>query len=186
MPGGRAMIERMNTVSARHRLPARPSRFGYLMALYSENFLRVQRIFHCESLPPGHYRSSVDDGLDLHMQVLEQHPYTVELCLTYAVRDTLTGRPDPSAYLRCYRDARMAEVTHCYVGKRWQDVLGVDADARSVVGHRLRMNSFLSKWLEYLSDQGHSQFTLNPDDGLANLAEQAEPDGQSMLMRGSA
>jgi uncharacterized protein len=76
----------------------------------------------------------------------------------------VTGEPDPSAHLRCYRDARVAEVTHCYVGRRWQDVLGLNASARTVVGHRLRMNSFLSKWLEFLGEQGHSAFTLQPDE----------------------
>lgn len=156
------------------------------MALYSENYLRLQRIFSCESLPPGHYRSSIDDGLDLHMQVLEQHPYTVEMCLTYAVRDPATGRPDPSAYLRCYRDAKMAEVTHCYIGKRWQDVLGLDADAKTVVGHRLRMNAFLSKWLEYLADQGHSQFTLSADGGLDEGSEPRNRPAHPMFAQGSA
>jgi len=144
-------------------LPRPPSRFGYLMGLYSENYLRLQRLFAVNSLEADRYRSSLDDGLDLCLDVLERHPYTLELRLTYAVRDPLTGQPDPSAFLRCYRDAQMAEVTHCYVGRGWQDVLGLDADARTIIGHRLRMNAFLSKWLEYLAEQGHSRFTLRPD-----------------------
>jgi len=146
-------------------LPRPPSRFGYLMGLYAENFVRLQRLFEVDALDAPAYRSSVDDGLDLRIQVLERHPYTLELCLTYEMRDPQTGQPDPSAFLRCYRDARMAEVTHCYVGRRWQDVLGLDADARTVIGHRLRMNGFLSKWLEYLADQGHSRFTLRAEPG---------------------
>lgn len=138
------------------------SRFGYLMALYGENFLRMQRIFAVDELAIGSYRSSVDDGLDLRLDLLDRHPYTLELRLTYHLRDPLTGELDPSAYLRFYRDARMAEATHCYVGRRWQDVLGLNAPARTVVGHRLRMNVFLSKWLEYLAELGHSRFTLQP------------------------
>ncbi len=137
-----------------------PSRFGYLMGLYAENHQRLQRLFAVDALAGRCYRSSVGDGLDLRLQVIERHPYTLELCLTYELADPLTGQPDPSAFLRCYRDARMAEVTHCYIGRRWQDVLGLDADARTVIGHRLQMNGFLSKWLEYLADQGHSRFTL--------------------------
>jgi len=35
-----------------------------------------------------------------------------------------------------------------------------------VVGHRLRMNVFLSKWLEYLSELGHSHFTLSVADSI--------------------
>lgn len=136
------------------------SRFGFLMGLYAENYERIERVFRLSSLPGDHLLSSIDDGLDLHLQVVERHAYTLELRLTYGMIDPLTSRPDPSAFLRVYRDARMAEATHFYAGRRWQDVLGLDAPARTVVGHRLRMNVFLSKWLEYLGDQGHSPFTL--------------------------
>ncbi len=156
------------------QLPRPPSRFGYLMGLYGENYQRLHRLFWVESLQASSYRSSVDDGLDLRLDIVERHPYTVELYLTYELRDPVTGQPDPSAYLRCYRDAKMAEVTHCYVGSRWQDVLGLDADARTVIGHRLRMNAFLSKWLEYLAEQGHSHFTLKPTASPALRSIQAQ------------
>jgi uncharacterized protein len=142
----------------------RLSRFGYLMGLYAENYQRLQRVFSVDLLQGNSYRSSIDDGLDMRLQVIERHPYTMELRLTYEMVDPITGEPDPSAYLRCYRDARVAEVTHCYVGRRWQDTLGLDASTRTVVGHRLRMNGFLSKWLEFLAEQGHSRFTLAEDD----------------------
>ncbi len=59
----------------------------------------------------------------------EVHPYTLELRLSYLIERPVTGQPDPSAYVRVYRDARQAEVTHCYVGRRWQDVLGLLPDA---------------------------------------------------------
>ncbi|HEX6613616.1 MAG TPA: DUF1249 domain-containing protein, partial [Rhodanobacteraceae bacterium] len=38
--------------------------------------------------------------------------------------------------------------------------LGPFAPARNVLQHRLRMNSFLNRWLEYLAEQGHSIGTL--------------------------
>ncbi len=138
------------------------SRFGYLMALYSENFERFERLFQPHGAHP-HWRSSVDDGLDLHLHVLERHRYTTLFRLSYALRDPLTGEPDPSAFLRLYRDARLVEVTHCYVGRRWQDALGLNPEPAPLLGHRLRMNTFLGKWLDYLGLQGHSPFTLQPD-----------------------
>lgn len=147
----------MTSPDAQH---IRMSRFGFLMGLYAENYSRLERVFGLPEVVGDHLLSSIDDGLDVHLQVIERHPYTLELRLTYGMLDPASGQPDPSAFLRVYRDARMAEVTHCYAGKRWQDVLGLDAPARTVVGHRLRMNVFLSKWLEYLGDQGHSPFTL--------------------------
>ncbi|HET9048635.1 MAG TPA: DUF1249 domain-containing protein [Chiayiivirga sp.] len=137
-----------------------PSRFGHLMDLYAENFARFQRTFPLQRLPANHWRSSVDDGLDLHLDVIERHRYTTEIRLTYDLADPLTGAPDPSAYLRIYHDARLIEVTHCHLGRRWQDVLGLNPSLATLVGHRMRMNTFLWKWLDYLSDLGHSPFTL--------------------------
>ncbi len=138
------------------------SRFGWLMALYAENHLRLSSLFDLEGLAVGSYRSSVGDGLDLRVDVIETHRYTVELRLTYDLRDPVTGEPDPSAFVRLYRDAHQVEATHCYVGRRWQDAIGLYPPPVEVVGHRMRMNTFLGKWLEYLAGQGHSRQTLRP------------------------
>ena len=143
------------------RIP-RLSRFGWLMGLYAENHARLQRLFAPARLGEGSYLSRVGDGLDVRLDVLERHPYTLELRLTYDLRDPLTGEPDPSAYLRLYADARQVETTHCYVGRRWQDVIGLYPPPAELVGHRLRMNTFLGKWLEYLAERGHGVATLAP------------------------
>lgn len=95
------------------------------------------------------------------------------LRLTYTVRDPLTGEPDPSAFLRLYRDARQAEATHCYVGQRWQDVIGMYPPAAEVLDHRMRMNTFLGKWLQYLAESGHGVATLRRIEGAPEAAEQA-------------
>lgn len=136
-------------------------RLSWLMELYGENHRRLARMFDAESLARGAWVSSVGDGMDLHLDVLEHHAYTVDLRMTYGITDPATGMRDPSAFIRVYRDAHQAEATHCYVGQRWQDVLGLRPDPRVLVGHRLRMNTFLGKWLEFLADQGHSRFTLH-------------------------
>ena len=138
------------------------TRFGWLMGLYAENFIRLTWLFEPADLSVGRYASSVGDGLDLRVDVIEQHAYTTELRLTYALRDPVTGEPDPSAYLRLYRDARQVEATHCYVGRRWQDVIGMYPPPAEVVGHRMRMNTFLGKWLQYLAEGGHGVATLRP------------------------
>lgn len=143
------------------RIP-RLSRFGWLMGLYAENYVLLQRLFAAGDLAPGRHASSVGDGLDLQLDVLERHAYTLELRLSYAVCDPVTGQPDPSAYLRLYRDARQVEATHCYVGRRWQDVIGMYPPPSQVIGHRMRMNTFLGKWLHYLGEQGHGVATLRP------------------------
>ena len=137
------------------------SRFGWLMALYAENFSRLTRLFEPADLAPGVYFSSINDGLDLRVEVLGQHPYTTELRMTYGLRDPVTGEPDPSAFLRLYSDARQVEATHCYVGRRWQDVIGMYPPPAAVLDHRMRMNTFLGKWLQYLAERGHGVATLH-------------------------
>ena len=151
------------------RLP-KLSRLGWLMGLYAENYLHLMRLFAPDHLQVGRYVSSIGDGLDLYLDVIECHRYTVELRMTYGIRDPLTGEPDPSAYVRLYRDARQVETTHCYVGRRWQDVMGMYPPASELVGHRLRMNTFLGKWLEYLAERGHGVATLRRTDDEAVLA----------------
>ena len=137
-----------------------PGRFGFLMGLYAENYHRLARLFAPHKLTPGRYVSSVDDGLDVHLHVQECHPYTLELELTYDFIDQQTGQPSPSAQLRMYTDAHVAEALHCDPGRHLWQVLGPFAPAHTVLQHRLRMNGFLTRWLEYLSEQGHSIGTL--------------------------
>ncbi|PJJ99227.1 hypothetical protein CO641_06465 [Lysobacteraceae bacterium NML91-0213] len=152
------------------RIP-RLGRLGWLMGLYAENHQRLVRLFEPGHLAPGQYLSSIGDGLDVHLDVLDQHRYTTELRLSYGMVDPVTGEPDPSAYLRLYRDARQVEATHCYVGRRWQDVIGMFPPPAEVVGHRMRMNTFLGKWLQYLAERGHGVATLVPAGEAEPLAE---------------
>lgn len=137
-----------------------PDRFGWLMGLYAENHQRLARLFAPQELTAGDYVSSIGDGLDVRLSLRERHPYTLEIELTYAVLDEGTGNPAPSAQLRTYLDARMTEALHCQPGRDLWQVLGPLAPARNVMLHRLRMNGFLNRWLEYLAGQGHAQATL--------------------------
>jgi uncharacterized protein YqiB (DUF1249 family) len=136
------------------------SRFGWLLALYAENHARLQRLFEPIDLACGMHVSTIGDGLDVRLEVLERHAYTMELRLSYGLVDPQTGLADPSAHLRLYADARQVEATHCYAGRRWQDVLGMYPPPQRILDHRLRMNTFLGKWLQYLAEQGHGVATL--------------------------
>lgn len=163
-----------NVLTRRPRVPAL-GRFGWLMALYAENHTRLTRLFRPGDLVPGIYLSDVDGKLSVRLDIIAQHPYTTELRLSYTMLDPTTGELDPSAYLRVYRDARQVEATHCYVGRRWQDVIGMFPPPSEVVDHRMRMNTFLGKWLQYLAEQGHGVATLRPatDADLTHAATEA-------------
>lgn len=151
-----------------HALLARdkllPGRFVWLMDLYEENYGRLERLFAPSALVPDRYRSSVGDGLDLLLEIVERHAYTTEIRLSYDLIDPDTGLRTPSAILRVYDDARLAEATHYQPGRQMIDVLRPFPSAQVVVDHRLRMNSFLSRWLDYLSEHGHSRHSLTIDD----------------------
>ena len=150
----------MSLALARRQRPPTLSRFGWLMGLYAENHARLQRLFEADDLGCGEYVSSIGDGLDVRIEVLEQHAYTAELRMSYGLVDPQTGMADPSASLRLYRDARQLEATHCYAGRRWQDVIGMYPPPQRILDHRLRMNTFLGKWLQYLAERGHGVATL--------------------------
>lgn len=153
------MIERMSMVADKP-LQLFPGRFAHLMGLYAENYERLVRLFAPQRLAPGVYLSSIDDSLDVRLDLIEKHRYTVELRLNYCLRDSDTGELAPSAWLRLYQDARLAEATHCHPGRHLINVLGPYPPAQTVFQHRLRMNAFLTRWLEYLGELGHSVGTL--------------------------
>ncbi len=142
---------------------ARLNRFTWLMDLYSDNFVRLQQMVELANMRTGVYFSEGEDGLMLRLEVLEHHNYTSEIKLSYTLRDADTGALDPSAMIRVYLDSKQCEVSHCYVGKRWQDVLGVRPNLAQLVSHRLRMNGFLNKWLLYLKQQNHHKYSWFPE-----------------------
>jgi uncharacterized protein YqiB (DUF1249 family) len=146
-----------------------PGRFGFLMGLYAENYHRLARLFAPQRLDEGHYRSDLDDGLDVHLLIQQRHPYTLELSLSYGFVDGETGHPSPSAQLRMYTDAHVAEAMHCHPGRKLWEVLGPFPPAHTVMQHRLQMNGFLNRWLEYLAEQGHSIGTLERVDAPSHL-----------------
>jgi len=139
-----------------------PGRFAWLMGLHAENYHRLARLFAPQELAIGSYVSTLDDGLDLRLDVRERHRYTLDLHLTYCFVDSETGARAPSADLRMYHDARMAEVLACRSGTTLVRELGTFVPARGVFRQRARMSSFLNRWLEYLAGQGHSAGTLEP------------------------
>ncbi|MFI4953540.1 MAG: DUF1249 domain-containing protein [Burkholderiales bacterium] len=139
-----------------------PSRFSWLMGLYAENYHRLARLFAPQALGIGSYVSSLDDGLDVRLDVQQHHRYTLDLHLTYCFLDSETGESAPAAQLRMYHDAHMAEVIDCRADRRLARAIGALQPARSILLQRVRMSSFLNRWLEYLAEQGHSIGTLEP------------------------
>lgn len=155
------------TTSIAMPLDVLPSRFAYLMGLYAENYHRLAHVFAPQRLGLGRYRSCLDDGVDLRLEVLERHRYTLDLRLAYVRADG--GELAPSAQLRMYHDAHVAEVQHFHADRRLVQVFGPLQPARTLFQRRLRMSSFLNRWLDYLAEQGHSAGTLEREEARGRL-----------------
>ncbi|MGD8307949.1 MAG: DUF1249 domain-containing protein [Chromatiales bacterium] len=148
--------------SLRSILAARPT-VGALMELCEENYRQLIRLAPSVGHMKGHYDSRVAGHVDLHMEVIEQTPYTSLIHLTYYF-DQREGRdPDPDATLRMYHDAAQAEVLDLE-----QQVLPIrGAPGLGTLDQKWKANLFLSKWLSYCIAQGHK------------FRQEAEPRGRT-------
>lgn len=138
----------------------RLSRLAFLLALYAENRRRLGQLLGATRLVEGGYLSDCGDGLTLAIDVIETHRYTIDYRLSYPALETIEANDDCALYVRVYEDARQAEAASCQLGPRWFAALGLRHDFFAAYDRRLRVNVFLSKWLEHLAGQGHSPSTL--------------------------
>lgn len=129
---------------------------GNLMGLCEENYSALIRLIPELREIQGELRSMCDQDMDLHLEILEQTPYTTLLRLTYYFPhdDGLVHKlraPDPDALLRVYYDARQVEVLYLR-----QTALPVHDNYRhSALETKWKVNMFLSKWLVFCLLQGH-------------------------------
>jgi uncharacterized protein YqiB (DUF1249 family) len=147
---------------------------GALMALCEENYGLLSRLAPGLSGIQGLLVSRVPGGVDLHLAIESQSPYTTSLRLTHvftggAGSDSVF-RYDPDVHLRVYHDARQVEVLDLR-----QTALPVHADYQPpALDSKWRLNLFLAKWLVYCVNQGHrfgadgdAPVNLAKDDDLA-------------------
>ncbi len=134
---------------------AMPRSFVGLMSLYESNYLRLQQLIPELERLDGYYRSCVAGDCDLHVEIIERSRYTVTMSLSYFFYEFEQRIADPDMQVRAYLDGRLAESMglrgdhrHAEL-RRLSRLHGEDLDAR------WRRNIVLSKWLEYLMDQGH-------------------------------
>lgn len=121
------------------------------MDLCDENYRHLVRLAPDLRTLAGRFRSRVLGGMDLHLEILEQTPYTTCIHLTYYFEQQDRAHPDPDATLRVYHDSRQVEV----LDLRQQALpLSRVGDAAALI-QKWRINLFLSKWLAYCVQQGH-------------------------------
>ncbi len=134
---------------------AKPRSFIGLMSLYESNYLRLQQLIPEIERLDGYYRSSVAGDCDLHVEIIERSRYTVTLSLSYFFYESDHRIADPDLKVRAYLDAQMADAMSLRGDHRHVELRRLSRIHRRELDERWRHNIFLSKWLEYLIDQGH-------------------------------
>jgi uncharacterized protein YqiB (DUF1249 family) len=136
--------------SLKNLLSGRPS-MGMVLDLSDEIYRLLMRL--APDLPRLHGRllSSSPEGMDLHLEILEQTPYTTLVHLTYYFPHVGGYYPDPDAQLRVYHDLHQVDVSDLRQSalplRRWGD--------NPTLEQRWRINLFLSRWLAYCVWEGH-------------------------------
>jgi uncharacterized protein YqiB (DUF1249 family) len=106
--------------------------------------------------------SRVAGSPTLRLEVLERHPYTVFLRLTYEFTDGDDPSYAPDAHIRFYKDAHIAEATSFNTGQGCTRTAHPAYPPRQLMQQAWRRNRALDRWLDYLLRQGHSVATMRP------------------------
>lgn len=121
------------------------------MDLCEENYRLLLKLAPDLKSMQGEFCSSCLPHMDLHLEILEQSPYTTLVHLTYFFNDTLK-EADPDAVLRVYHDSRQLEVID--LKQKTLPILNNYQHPGLLL--KWRANNFISKWLSYCLFQGHS------------------------------
>jgi uncharacterized protein YqiB (DUF1249 family) len=130
---------------------ASPGSFVALMTLYESNYVRLAALCGDLRLLPSRGEARLDDAVILTYEIVEQGPYTTQLCLRLELNTTAAAAPFPELQVRIYHDARVVEASNVRVQSATDarlPVLGED------LGPRWARNMLLNKWLEYCADRG--------------------------------
>lgn len=142
----------------KHVIPgcaARPRSFIGLMALYEDNFNRLNRLIPELQRLDGCYRSRVPGDCDLYLEIIERSRYTVTISLTYFFAGESSRIADPDLKVRAYLDGRLAEAMSLCGAHRHQELRRLARLHRSEINLRWHRNIILNKWLDYLLEKGH-------------------------------
>ena len=180
-----------------YQVPLKP---GRLQELQTEIFRQLQLLIPDQVAHYDSFQSQVHGSPLLRMDILERHPYTHFVRLTYQFSQEDSHELAPDAHIRVYNDARLAEATS------FDQVQGFDRQApgkahershtapathlngsnRPLMAHSSwfqpfqvlqsswQRNQALDKWLSYLLHQGHSLTSMRPASEKIS-GEQARP-----------
>jgi uncharacterized protein YqiB (DUF1249 family) len=106
--------------------------------------------------------SSVSGSPLLRLEVLERHPYTTFMRLTYEFVEEDDCSYAPDAHIRFYHDAHLAEATSFDTGQGCIRTAHPAYPPMQLLQQAWLRNRALDRWLDYLLRQGHSVATMQP------------------------
>lgn len=124
---------------------------GHLMALCEESYVHLAKMAPEIKQLSGTHQSCLDGHIDLHLEILDQAPYTTLIHLTYFFDHHEGQHPDPDAVLCAYHDAKQVEV----VDLKQKDLPLERLFHAPSLRNRWRLNLFACKWLAFCARQGH-------------------------------
>lgn len=135
-------------------------RLKRLQDLQAEIFRQLQLLLPDQVAHYDSFQSQVPGSPLLRMDILERHPYTHFLRLTYQFENDEQQEIEPDAHIRMYHDARLAEVTSFNPEQGFKRTAHPYYPHHHLFQHSWRKNRALDKWLGYLLHQGHSITTM--------------------------
>jgi uncharacterized protein YqiB (DUF1249 family) len=127
------------------------------MTIYESNFIKLGNLVAGIETFSGAAVSRSPRDCDLYLELLRREPYTTTLKLTYRFADT-PGREiaDPDLILRVYHDARLVEAVRGSIEHRHAKLKELSLPHTAELSRRWRSNMLLNKWLDYVTDMGHT------------------------------
>jgi uncharacterized protein YqiB (DUF1249 family) len=135
-----------------------------LQDLQNEIYRQIQLLIPDQVAHYDSFQSRVHGSPLLRMDILERHPYTHFLRLTYQFEKDEQREIAPDAHIRVYNDARLAEVTAFNHDQGFNRPSHPAWPQRQLFQRCWKQNQALDKWLTYLLHQGHSLTSMQPAD----------------------
>lgn len=130
--------------------------------LQAEIFRQLQLLIPDEIAYFDSFQSQISGSPLLRMDILERHPFTHFIRLTYQFDHDQNVDIAPDAHIRIYNDARLAEVTSFNPEQGFTRLAHPCYPQHQLFQRTWRQNKALDKWLSYLLHQGHSMMTMRP------------------------
>ena len=156
------------------RIAGREPGIGGLQEVQEEIYRQLQLLVPDDVAYFDSLVSRVAGSPALRLEVLERHPYTSFMRLTYEFHDGDDRSYAPDAHIRFYHDAHLAEATSYNTGQGCTRTAHPSYPSRQLLAQAWRRNRALDRWLDYLLKQGHNVTTMRPAQRSINELDDAK------------